>query len=199
MTDIRTRLVAGPVEAGALCDGIARCWLDVSNAGGAVGFPFLPVSMDQVHVALARLIDEVNAGSVLLFIAESNSAAEGNSVAESNSAAEQEGEVRGWVLLRLNRSKLTQHWGYVERLQSHPDSRGSGIGKLLMATLVEHARSLGLEQLHLVLRGGENLEPFYEQLGWVEIGRHSGALRLSDGGRDDDRDEVSMLLRLDRR
>ena len=52
---------------------------------------------------------------------------------------------------------------------------------------------MGLEHLRLVLRSGENLEAFYESLGWVEVGRHPNALRLAPG---DDRDEVSMMLDL---
>ena len=59
-----------------------------------------------------------------------------------------------------------------------------------------HARQvarqdMGLEQLHLAARGGMGLEHFYARLGWREIGRWPGALRLAPG---DDRDEVLMVL-----
>ncbi len=50
---------------------------------------------------------------------------------------------------------------------------------------------MGLEQLHLAARGGVGLEAFYGRLGWKEVGRWPGALRLADGG---DRDEVLMHL-----
>jgi hypothetical protein len=50
---------------------------------------------------------------------------------------------------------------------------------------------MGLEQLHLAARAGLGLEEFYGRLGWREIGRSPGALRLGPG---DDRDEVLMLL-----
>ncbi len=50
---------------------------------------------------------------------------------------------------------------------------------------------MGLEQLHLAVRGGMGLETFYGRLGWREVGRWPGALRLRPG---DDRDEVLMLL-----
>lgn len=52
---------------------------------------------------------------------------------------------------------------------------------------------LGLEQLHLAARGEEGLESFYSRLGWREVGRWPGALRLAP---DDTRDEVLMLLDL---
>ncbi|RDV48322.1 hypothetical protein DDV98_29620 [Streptomyces sp. IB2014 011-12] len=40
-------------------------------------------------------------------------------------------------------------------------------------------RSSNLEQLHLAARGGVGLEDFYGRLGWKEIGRWPGALRLA--------------------
>ena len=59
-------------------------------------------------------------------------------------------------------------------------------------TILEIARQeMGLEQLHLAARGGMGLERFYARLGWREIGRWPGALRLAPG---DDRDEVLMIL-----
>ena len=87
---------------------------------------------------------------------------------------------------------MAKHWATVEHLQSRPEVRGLGIGSMLMCALTEHATTIGLEQLRLVLRSGEGLEAFYGGLGWVEIGRHPRALRIAD----DERDEVSMLLEL---
>lgn len=172
MSNVQIRSVSDLAGEAELCDQLTSCWADVSNAGGAVGFPFLPVSIEQVSEATDRLAVDVDAGAVIVFVAEADK------------------KVVGWVSLRLNRSELTQHWGSVERLQSRPEFRGQGVGKRLMETLVDHSRSSGLEQLRLVLRGGKNLEAFYSRLGWVEIGRHPAALRLSTS----DKDEVSMLL-----
>ena len=36
---------------------LVTCWRDVSNAGGAVGFPFLPVDDDQVRHAVDAMVD----------------------------------------------------------------------------------------------------------------------------------------------
>jgi hypothetical protein len=52
-------------------------------------------------------------------------------------------------------------------------------------------KEIGLEQLHLAVWGGMGLERFYARLGWREIGRWPGALRLAP---DDHRDEVLMIL-----
>lgn len=173
-TQVRTRLAADFVATDQVGLAVAQCWLDVSNAGGAVGFPFPPVSKAAVAHRTRLLEQDIASGSVLLFV------------------AERDGDVLGWVSMRLNRFSLTEHWATVERLQSRPEQRGMGIGKQLMQALSEHAHMIGLEHLRLVLRGGENLEAFYASLGWREIGRHPDALRLADG----DRDEVSMMLDL---
>ncbi len=176
MTEISVRIATDLAEDARLADQLARCWLDVSNAGGAVGFPFLPVSIEQVNEATQLLVGDVAAGLVLVFV------------------AEVDGDVVGWVSLRFNSSKLTQHWATVERLQSRPEHRGLGIGRQLMESLAAHAASIGLEQLRLGLRGGESLEAFYETLSWREVARYPDALRLPNG----DRDEVWMLLDLRR-
>lgn len=80
----------------------------------------------------------------------------------------------------------------MRHLQTHPRFRGRGIGVALMRWLRVVARDeLGVRRLHLAARGGLGLEEFYERLGWREVGRWPGALRLADG---DERDEVLMLL-----
>jgi hypothetical protein len=54
-------------------------------------------------------------------------------------------------------------------------------------------RELGREALHVTLRDGLGLDRFYRRLGYREIGRLPGALRVAPG---DDRDEVLMWLDL---
>jgi hypothetical protein len=61
-----------------------------------------------------------------------------------------------------------------------------------MHRLREVARDeMGLEQLHLAVRGGMGLEDFYSRLGWRVTGRWPGKLRLAP---DDTRDEILMIL-----
>jgi GNAT superfamily N-acetyltransferase len=150
--------------------GLIDCWVAVTNAGGAVGFP--PVSDADVAPSVDRLASGLDPDHCVLFRA-------------SDSRA-----VRGWVLLRRATSPLVSHWAKVERLQAAPDCRGQGIGKALMESLESYARSdLGLEQLHLAVRGGMGLERYYECQGWRQVGRWPRALRLAA---DDVRDEVLM-------
>lgn len=111
------------------------CWVEVTNAGGAAGFPFPPVTAVE---------------------------------------------------------PLIRHGGSVHHLQSRPGYRGRGIGMALMRELHRVARDeLGLEQLHLAIRGRMGLEDFYCRLGWREVGRWPNKLRLAP---DDTRDEVLMML-----
>ncbi|MFE7213498.1 zinc ribbon domain-containing protein [Streptomyces sp. NPDC001698] len=52
---------------------------------------------------------------------------------------------------------------------------------------VNAAKKMGLEQLHLAARSEVDLEDFYGRIGWKEVGRWPGSLRLAAG---DDRDEI---------
>ncbi|MEU8252130.1 GNAT family N-acetyltransferase [Nonomuraea sp. NPDC048916] len=152
---------------------LVNCWMTVANNGGAVGFAFPPVSIDDVRPAADQLIADLDPQYNLLLLAKLG------------------GVLAGWLNLSRYRDPLVPHWGTVKRVQTHPDFRGCGIGAALMHRVREVARDeLGLEQLRLEARGGEGLEDFDGRLGWQEIGRWPGALRFDH----DDRDEVLMLL-----
>lgn len=174
--DLRVSVVRAPGElSGRLRDELGACWMDTTNAGGAVGFPFPPVDRDEVRPAVDQLADEVAAGRSILVVA-------------------RRGErLVGWVSLDLNEFPLVAHWATVRRLQSHPDERGRGVGTELMQELTRVARADGLERLRMAVRGGMGLEDFYRRLGWEVVGTWPGALRLGEG---DDRDEVLMALEL---
>jgi len=159
-----------------LLDELVGCWLRVSNAGGAVGFPFLPVDERAVRTAAVELRASLDGATRVL-------------------VATVDGALVGWSLLRSNASPLTRHWASVSRVQTDLAVRGSGVGGALMREVARAAADEGLEQLHLEVRGGQGLEDFYARLGWEVVGRWPAALRLRPG---DDRDEVLMVLRLDR-
>ena len=152
---------------------LVNCWMTVANNGGAVGFAFPPVSIDDVSTVADQLIAGLDPEYSRLLLARID------------------GVLAGWLSLSRYRDRLVPHWGTVKRVQTHPDFRGRGIGTALMRRVRDVARDeLGLEQLRLEARGGEGLEDFYRRLGWQEIGRWPGALRFDFG----DRDEVLMLL-----
>lgn len=174
--DLGVSVVRAPDElAETLRDELAACWVDTTNAGGAVGFPFPPVDLDEVRPAVDELSEDVAAGRSVLLVARRGD------------------RLVGWVSLDLNAFPLVAHWATVRRLQSHPDERGRGVGTALMEELVRVARADGLERLRLVVRGGMGLEDFYRRLGWEVVGTWPGALRFGEG---DDRDEVLMALEL---
>lgn len=158
-----------------LQEQLAACWAETANTGGAVGFPWPPVTPDDVREAVADLVAQVNADRTILIV-----------------ARDPDG-LAGWVSLDRNDAPLVAHWATVRRLQTHPRARGRGIGSLLMRELARIARADGLQQLHLAVRGGMGLEDFYRRLGWHVVGAWPRALRFS---RDDYRDEVLMSLDL---
>ncbi len=173
---LRLRWLTSPeVVEPEVRDRLAVCWRDVSNAGGAVGFPFLPVSDAQVRPAVQEMVQSLDPLLNRLLVATVG------------------GVLAGWLILSGNPSRLTAHWARVLRVQTALQHRGRGVGRALMTELARAAREdFGLEQLHLELRGGLGLEGFYESCGWREVGRWPVALRLPGG----DQDEVLMLLPL---
>jgi GNAT superfamily N-acetyltransferase len=173
--DLTWSVVRSDVEE-PLRDELTQCWVEVSNAGGAVGFPVTPVSFPDVRPAIDELAAKVAVGECALVVAHDAAG------------------TCGWVVLQRNTFVLTTHWGWVRRLQVHPRRQRQGIASELLRRLERVAHDeWRLEFLQLVLRGGLGLEDFYDRLGWREVGRIPGALRAGDG---DDRDEVHMVKAL---
>lgn len=158
-----------------MLDQLVRCWREVANAGGAVGFPFLPVTDEQVQSSAKAMIRSLGQGLNRILVA---------TVGD---------KLAGWLLLTGNPTELTAHWARISRVQTALEFRGRGVGRSLMVEAARAARDdLELEQLCLELRAGLGLERFYQSCGWHEVGRWPGALRLPEG----DADEVLMCLTL---
>ncbi|MFF5976710.1 GNAT family N-acetyltransferase [Streptomyces sp. NPDC012769] len=161
-----------PALRGSLID----CWIAVTDAGGAAGFPFPPVTEADVAPVLDALVDRLGPDRHRLI------------------TVTVDGTLAGWVVLGHDPNPLVAHWGTVHHLQTHPGFRGLGLGTALMRELHRVARDeLALDHLRLAARGGEGLEGFYAALGWHESGRWPNALRLAP---HDTRDEVLMRLDL---
>ncbi|RII09213.1 Acetyltransferase (GNAT) family protein [Streptomyces sp. YIM 130001] len=153
---------------------LARCWVEVTNAGGAAGFPFPPIGDAEATPAVDGIVDGLAPATSRLL------------------RATRRGELVGWLHVRRDPWSLISHWGTLHHVQTRPSVRGRGHGAALMNEARRLARDdMGLEQLRLAARAGVGLEGFYGQLGWKEIGRWPGALRLAPG---DDRDEILMVL-----
>jgi GNAT superfamily N-acetyltransferase len=162
----------GPARRKDLID----CWIEVSNAGGAAGFPFPPIDERDAAPALDAILESLAPATCRLLMA-----LDGD-------------EPVGWLNIRRDTFALTAHWGTLHHVQTRTGRRGQGVGRALMREAHGMARDdMGLEQLHLAARAGVGLETFYGRLGWQEIGRWPGALRLGPG---DDRDEILMVREL---
>ncbi|AEM83050.1 GNAT family N-acetyltransferase [Streptomyces violaceusniger] len=163
----------------ALRRELIDCWTAVSNAGGAVlagGFPLPPVSTRDVGPVVDQIVHGLDPRRGRLLV------------------AAVEGVLAGWLILRRDPHPLVTHCGVVNHVQTHTRFRGLGIGAALMRRVPGIARDeMGLERLGLAARAGLGLEEFYAKLGWAEIGRWPGALRVAPG---DDRDEILMSLAL---
>ncbi|AKZ53713.1 putative acetyltransferase [Streptomyces ambofaciens ATCC 23877] len=172
--------ITRPEDAtGAVRRDLGECWAAVINAGGAVipmGCPLPPVSPEAVDPALDAIVQRLapRRGRLLL--------------------ATVEGTLAGWVLLSREPHPLEAHCGTVNHLQTHVRFRRRGVGAALMRRLPDIARDeMGMERLRLTARAGLGLEDFYGRVGWTEVGRWPGALRVAPG---DDRDEILMSLAL---
>jgi GNAT superfamily N-acetyltransferase len=158
----------------ALRGDLLSCWTDVSNAGGAVGF-VPPVSEDDVVPLLDKLLDGVHSGRDVLALLTVDDA------------------TAGFASVVGSLSPLRLHWGTVLRVQVHPSRQGQGLGRVLMDGVHDIARGRGWEFLHLTARDGTGVDGFYRGLGYAEVGRVPGAIRVAPG---DDRDEIIMACRL---
>jgi GNAT superfamily N-acetyltransferase len=169
-------VVVRPVTAvdDALRTDLLTCWTDVTNAGGSVGF-VPPVTSDDVAPLLERLLEGVASGRVVLCV------------------LSVDGQTAGFAALVGSSGPLRRHWATVLRVQVHPSRQGQGLGHVLMEGVHEIARARGCEFLHLTARGGTGLDGFYRGLGYREVGRLPGAIRVAPG---DDRDEIVMACPL---
>ncbi|MGI5338745.1 N-acetyltransferase family protein [Streptomyces sp. CA-181903] len=177
--------VRDPQVTPGLREEFSRLWYDVSRAGGSVGF--VPsVTEEEVRAAAGAQFARVAAGEHRMLGAY---AGDGESGADATG-----GRLVGTAFLRLHTDFKTRHWSMVVLVMLDPGLQGGGHGLRLMRETVDMARDAGLEALRLEVRGGMGLESFYGRLGFKEVGRVPGGLRLAA---DDYRDDVQMWLPLD--
>ncbi len=152
------------------------CWVAVTNAGGAVGL------LPPTTVAAARSL----AAPMFARVASDGP--------DDLLVTYDDGRLVGWAVLASRGTPLTRHWRTIGRLQVRPELQGRGLGIALVEAAVRHGREqLGLDALHLTVRDGTGLDRFYERLGFVQVGRLPGSLRLGPG---DYRDELYYVRAL---
>ncbi|MBC2877320.1 MULTISPECIES: GNAT family N-acetyltransferase [Streptomyces] len=168
--------VRDPQVTPELHEELARLWYDVSRAGGSVGF--VPsVTEEEVRAATERQLGRVTSGEYRML-----------------GAYDARGRLSGTTFLRLHTDFKMRHWSMVLGVMIDPGLQRGGHGLRLMRETIDMARDAGLEALRLEVRGGMGLEGFYGRLGFKEVGRVPGGLRLSA---DDYRDDILMWLALD--
>ncbi|WP_431974248.1 N-acetyltransferase family protein [Micromonospora haikouensis] len=168
------RFVLDPDLTAELRERIVALWVDVTNAGGAVGFVSPVTAADVRPVAEAAFAGIVDGPDRLLVGYDGD-------------------RPQAVLVFADNRFDLKAHWCVLKRVMVHPGTQGRGHGSALMREAERLGRKLGREALHVTVRGGLGLERFYARLGYREVGRLPGALRVAPG---DDRDEILMWLDL---
>ncbi|MDQ0795800.1 GNAT family N-acetyltransferase [Streptomyces sp. B1I3] len=160
----------------ALRDGITALWVDVSNAGGAVGF-VPPVTTEEVRPELVRHLFGMAEGRTSLVV-----------------GRDEDGTVAATAFLTHNTHQLMRHWLWIYTVMVHPRHQGKGYGRDLMAAAADAARAIdGIDAIRLTCRGGTGADRFYASCGYKEVGRVPNAIRVAD---DDYRDDIIMLLPL---
>jgi GNAT superfamily N-acetyltransferase len=163
-----------PVVTDEVRAAIVSLWVAATNAGGAVGF-VAPVTAEQVRPTAEAAIAGVLAGLDHLLI------------------GVDDGRLVALLFVTDNRFALKDHWRVLKRVMVTPDSQGRGYGAALMREATRVAEKMGLAALQVTVRGGTGIEAFYTKLGYREVGRVPGALRLAPG---DDRDDIIMWREL---
>jgi GNAT superfamily N-acetyltransferase len=161
-----------------LREQIVTLWLEVSNAGGAVGF-VPPVTRSQVWALADKAFADIDSGFDHLLVGYEDDS--------------EDGRVMAMLIFVDRQFHLSEHWRTIKRVMVSPSSQGKGYGAQIMREGERVARRMGWEGLHLTVRDGHGTERFYTALGYREVGRLPRTLRIAPG---DDRDEILMWLTL---
>ena len=167
--------VLDPPLTAELRADVLDLWVRVVNAGGAVGF-VPPVTEDDVRATAEEILASVAAGADRLL-----------------GGFDDDGRLVALLFLADNHHALKTHWRTVKRVMVDPGAQGRRLGRGLMLHAERVARAEGWAGLHVTVRGGTGIDRFYAGLGFKEVGRLPGALRVAPG---DDRDEIMMWLPL---
>ncbi|MET9518433.1 GNAT family N-acetyltransferase [Streptomyces sp. NPDC002994] len=159
-----------------LGDGVLALWVDVSNAGGAVGF-VPPVIADDVRPEWVKHLTAMREGRTRLLV-----------------GYDEEGAVAATAFITHNTHRLMTHWVWLYTVMVHPAQQGKGYGRDLMAATETAVRGFeGIDAIRLTCRGGTGADRFYGSCGYKEVGRVPGAIRVAPG---DDRDDIVMVRQL---
>lgn len=151
-----------PPLDGALRRALVDLWVEVTSAGGTVGF-LAPTDADEVRPVARAAFDRVSAGRDDLVVA----FADGAPVA--------------FGFLVTNDARIARHWGTVSRLQRRPGAALRGAGGPVLDALEDQARQRALDRVVVLVRGGTGIERYYLRRGYAVDGRLPGRLKPSEG------------------
>lgn len=166
-----------PVEAD---DAIRREIRDllaaVVSAGGAVGYRRVP-SRAESEAWLDSVLSATRVGDGALVLGRVGGAIVG---------------AGAWL---RRPAPVFGHTAELQKVMTHPDSRGFGFGSLLVEALIDNARRARIEVLVLGVRGNNHRAiEIYEDAGFREWGRLPNGIAVHDERYDD----VRMFLELSR-
>ncbi len=134
----------------------------VVAAGGAIGWQSPPDRADT-DAWLDHVLARVRDGDAALVV------------------ARVDGVVRATAVWQRDPAKVFENCAELGKVTAHPSARGLGLGRVVVAAVVDHARSAGLEVLHLGVRGNNfGAIGLYEELGFREWGRLPNSITVGD-------------------
>ncbi|MFC7384682.1 GNAT family N-acetyltransferase [Sphaerisporangium rhizosphaerae] len=146
----------------------------VVAAGGAVGYVTPPGRADTDPFVREILADAAHGRAALAL-------------------ARVDGVVQAMGLWKRASAQVFAHSGEIGKVMAHPAARGLGLGRLVLAGLVDSARAAGLETLTLGARGNNHgAIELYEEMGFREWGRLPNVIEVGM----ERFDEVRMYLDL---
>ncbi|MGV9254286.1 N-acetyltransferase family protein [Streptomyces sp. NPDC003697] len=138
------RLLAG-------LDGLAGLLTDTVAGGASVGF-LAPLGHADAVAWWRERATGVAAGRLAVW------------------AAYDRDRMAGTVSLAFAGMPNSRHRAEVVKLMVHPDARGQGLGRRLLATAEEAAAAAGVTLLHLDTETGSPAERLYRSAGWTRVG-----------------------------
>ena len=106
-SELSLRWLTSPDEVTpAMAGELATVWRAVSNAGGAVGFPQVPVDEATVTTATRAIVAALTPDERLLWV------------------TAPDGSLAGWLVLARNPQPIFRHWATLRRVQSALSARG---------------------------------------------------------------------------
>jgi len=132
------------------------------RSGMALGLVY-PVEPGELAESYRELIASLDEGPRVVVVAES------------------EEWVVGMAHLAPSGAANATHRAEVQRVAVASDARGRGVGRALMAAVEEEARGRGLTLLWLTTHADTDAAPFYESVGYTELGVMPSYSRRPDG------------------